>query len=148
MIRACLQDIFNKDASRLIVDVPHNVISAENGMLIHRKGATPAHAGALALIPGSMGDHSFIVSGLGNPDWLWSCSHGAGRAMRRQAARASSQDQTEQRLPWRCITLREERLREENPTAYKNVQPVMEAQQAAGLLNPIARLRPWITFKA
>ncbi len=148
MIRATFRDIFGNDASRLIVDVPHNVITAENGLLIHRKGATPAHSGDLALIPGSMGDFSFIVSGLGNPDWLWSCSHGAGRALRRQAARASTYEKTEQRLSWNCITLRKDRLREENPNAYKDVRPVLEAQEAAGLMKPVAALRPWITFKA
>lgn len=70
------------------MDVPHNIILREHGMNIHRKGATPAHEGGLALIPGSMGDASFLVEGLGNPEWLWSCSHGAGRSVRRQVLRA------------------------------------------------------------
>lgn len=48
--------------STLVVDVPHNVVLREAGMNIHRKGATPARAGDLALIPGSMGAASFVVT--------------------------------------------------------------------------------------
>ncbi|OCG62530.1 hypothetical protein A9G37_10505 [Gilliamella sp. GillExp13] len=56
-------------------------------MNIHRKGATPAYTGQITLIPGSMGDHSYVAVGKGNEEWLWSCSHGAGRAERRQNMR-------------------------------------------------------------
>jgi tRNA-splicing ligase RtcB len=34
-----------------------------------------------------MGDYSFLVKGLGHEDWLRSCSHGAGRQVRRQDTR-------------------------------------------------------------
>lgn len=54
--------------NKLVVDVPHNVVLQEQGFNIHRKGATPAHAEQLALIPGSMGDYSYLVRGLGNAD--------------------------------------------------------------------------------
>lgn len=147
MVRQCLANIFQQDDSRLVVDVPHNVVLQENGMNVHRKGATPAANGDLALIPGSMGDHSYVVGGLGNPDWLHSCSHGAGRLMRRQAVRAlrPAADDT---LPWHCITLREERRVEEAPAAYKRIGPVIDAQEDAGLIRRIVRLRPWVTFKA
>ena len=50
---------------------------------VTRKGATSARQGQLGIIPGSMGTGSFIVQGLGNPSSLYSCSHGAGRAMSR-----------------------------------------------------------------
>jgi tRNA-splicing ligase RtcB len=30
----------------------------------------------------------------------------------------------------------------------KPVGPVIDAQQHAGLIRPLARLRPWVTFKA
>lgn len=88
MVRLELARVFGADGSRLVVDVPDDVVLAEHGLHIHRKGATPAHAGDLALIPGSMGDSSYVVRGLGHLDWLWSCSHGAGRRQRRQAKRA------------------------------------------------------------
>ncbi|WP_202794052.1 RtcB family protein, partial [Escherichia coli] len=54
----------------------------------------------------------------------------------------------ESTLPWQCVTLREERRIEEAPAAYKDIGPVIEAQQEAGLIHPAVRFRPWLTFKA
>jgi tRNA-splicing ligase RtcB len=148
MVRQELRRVLGTDGSRLVVDVPHNVVLAEQGMNIHRKGATPARSGDLALIPGSMGDHSFVARGMGHADWLWSCSHGAGRRMRRQETRAMKPTSQPAAAPWTCVTLREERRIEEAPQAYKPIGPVIQAQEDAGLIQAIVRLRPWITFKA
>ncbi|MFO6341876.1 RtcB family protein, partial [Pseudomonas aeruginosa] len=147
LVRKVLRETFQRDDSALLVDVPHNVVLQEQGLNLHRKGATPARQGDLLLIPGSMGDYSYIASGLGHPDWLWSCSHGAGRSIRRQALRALK-GPGDSALPWHCVTLREERRIEEAPGAYKPVGPVIDAQERAGLIRPLARLRPWLTFKA
>lgn len=133
-------------ASRLVVDVPHNVVLREQGMNIHRKGATPARDGDLVLIPGSMGDASYLARGLGHPDWLWSCSHGAGRSVRRQQVRRMAGAPSDG--SWQCVTLREERRIEEAPAAYKPIGPVLAAQEQAGLIEAIVRLKPWVTFKA
>jgi tRNA-splicing ligase RtcB len=147
LVRKDLEAQVGAGDSRLVVDIPHNVVLREYGMNVHRKGATPAHAGDLALIPGSMGDSSYLATGLGSADWLWSCSHGAGRRMRRQEVRALKgaplTDQT-----WQCVTLREERRIEEAPQAYKPIGPVIDAQEQAGLIRAAVRLRPWVTFKA
>jgi tRNA-splicing ligase RtcB len=147
LVRKDLEAVAGAGRSRLVVDVPHNVVLREHGLNIHRKGATPARAGDLALIPGSMGDASYLATGLGHADWLWSCSHGAGRAVRRQQVRAlktaPAADQG-----WHCVTLREERRVEEAPHAYKPIGPVIEAQEQAGLIQAAVRLRPWVTFKA
>jgi tRNA-splicing ligase RtcB len=148
LVRGCFRDVFGDDKSSLVVDVPHNVVLVEQGLNVHRKGATPARAGDLALIPGSMGDYSYVAQGLGNPEWLWSCSHGAGRRMRRQAIRAAKPSADSDSMPWNCVTLKEERRVEESPAAYKRIGPVLEAQEEAGLIAPVARLKPWTTFKA
>ena len=132
--------------SKLVVDVPHNVVLRENGLNIHRKGATPARYGDLALIPGSMGDASYVATGLGNSDWLWSCSHGAGRRIRRREVRRMRERDASG--DWHCVTLREERRIEEAPQAYKPVGPVIEAQEEAGLIHAAVKLKPWLTFKA
>ncbi len=147
MVRAELAALRGSDASKLVVDVPHNVVLAEQGLNIHRKGATPANSGQLALIPGSMGDGSYVVRGLGSADWLWSCSHGAGRQIRRQEVRRL-QSLSIGGEDWRCVTLREERRIEEAPEAYKPIGPVIDAQTEAGLIEGVAKLRPWVTFKA
>ena len=150
LVRKELAVLFGADSSRLVVDVPHNVVLQEQGMNIHRKGSTPARAGDLALIPGSMGDTSYVARGLGNADWLWSCSHGAGRAIRRQESRAMKPQgaAVAQARTWQCVTLRQERLIEEAPQAYKPIGPVISAQEEAGLIEPVAALKPWVTFKA
>jgi tRNA-splicing ligase RtcB (3'-phosphate/5'-hydroxy nucleic acid ligase) len=156
--------VFGADATALVADVPHNVVlqerpggagasSSDDPVLnIHRKGSTPAHAGQLALIPGSMGTASYRVKGLGNREWLSTCSHGAGRSVRRQVMRRAESvrgpDAADEVRAWRCVTLREERRIEVVPSAYKPIGPVIEAQEQAGLLEPVAELRPVLTFKA
>jgi tRNA-splicing ligase RtcB (3'-phosphate/5'-hydroxy nucleic acid ligase) len=85
---------------------------------------------------------------LAHADWLWSCSHGAGRRMRRQETRALRPAVPVGEQSWQCVTLREERRIEEAPSAYKPIGPVITAQQEAGLIEAVARFRPWITFKA
>ena len=57
-------------------------------VIVHRKGATPAGAGVLGVIPGSMADPAFVVRGKGNAESLDSASHGAGRRMSRTKAKA------------------------------------------------------------
>lgn len=146
LVRKDLEAVLGAGASRLVVDVPHNVVLQEQGLNVHRKGATPAHAGEFALIPGSMGDASYLVTGLGHADWLNSCSHGAGRSMRRQEVRALKPQAVSG--SWQCVTLREERRIEEAPQAYKPIGPVIESQERAGLISAAVRLRPWVTFKA
>ena len=149
LIRQVWSQVFAQDNTQLVVDIPHNIVIREHGMNIHRKGATPAHENKLALIPGSMGDYSYVVSGLGNEEWLWSCSHGAGRTVRRQQMRAQKPASIhDDHLPWHCVTLNESRKLEEAPQAYKPVGPVIEAQEQAGMIQAVARLRPWMTFKA
>lgn len=133
---------------QLVVDVPHNVVMSENGYNVHRKGATPAHQGDLALIPGSMGTASYVATGLGNPDWLYSCSHGAGRSVKRQDMRSKVTEQATEKPFWECITLREERKIEESPMAYKDIGPVISSQIEQGLISSVAKLKPWVTFKA
>jgi tRNA-splicing ligase RtcB len=56
-------------------------------VLIHRKGATPAHKGELGIIPGSMTTAAYLVSGKGIGQALYSASHGAGRDMSRKRAK-------------------------------------------------------------
>ena len=131
--------------SRLVIDVPHNVVLPEQGMNIHRKGATPARLNDLALIPGSMGDASYLARGLGNPEWLWSCSHGAGRSVRRQQLRRMAGAPSDG--SWQYVTLREERRVEEAPAAYKPIGPVLAAQEQAHLIEAVVRMKPWLTFK-
>lgn len=73
--------------SRITIANHHNFAWKETvdgrECVVHRKGATPAAAGVLGIIPGSMTAPGFIVEGLGNELSLHSASHGAGRLMSR-----------------------------------------------------------------
>jgi len=118
---------------------------------VTRKGACPAHAGQPVIIPGSMGTTSYLLIGKGNPEFLRSASHGAGRLRSRFSLNRKGADKSEESLGLigvDCITLREERRIEEAPAAYKPIQPVIEAQVAAEMVSVVAHLRPVLTFKA
>ena len=47
-----------------------------------------------------------------------------------------------------CITLKEERMIEEAPGAYKEIGPVIQSQVEEGTVNVIAVFSPLVTFKA
>jgi len=147
LVRLRLREHYGELAAPLIWDGPHNLVSVENGHNVHRKGATPARAGEPVLIPGSMGQASFLMVGLGSEQWLASASHGAGRALTRHRARQLD-DTTLGLADVECIALHAERLREEAPAAYKAITPVIDVQVEAGIVAPVARMRPLLTFKA
>jgi tRNA-splicing ligase RtcB len=98
-----------------------------------------------------MGAASYLLVGQGEQRFLASASHGAGRTRSRFSMARGGADHAEDSLGLRgvdCITLREERRIEEAPAAYKPIQPIIDAQVAAGMVRVVARLRPVLTFKA
>jgi tRNA-splicing ligase RtcB len=115
--------------------------------LVHRKGAQSARSAEVGVIPGSMGTASFHVVGRGLPESLTSCSHGAGRRLSREAARREISVRRLQRElggVW-CDRRRLERLRDEAPSAYQDIEKVMQAQ--GDLVKVVRRLRPLLTYK-
>lgn len=99
-------------------------------VIVHRKGATPAHKGELGIIPGSMTTPAYLVSGKGVADALCSASHGAGRAMSRQKAKDSMTVSAMKKLLTNAgVTLIGGTV-EENPLAYKDIETVIAAQSA------------------
>ena len=98
-------------------------------VIIHRKGATPAHCGELGIIPGSMATPGYIVSGSGYANSLNSASHGAGRKMSRLEAKNSiSHYALKKYLAEKNVTLIGGTT-EEAPQAYKDIISVMEYQK-------------------
>jgi RNA-splicing ligase RtcB len=91
-----------------------------------------AKGGQIGIIPGSQGTKSYIVKGLGNAESFKSCSHGAGRAMgRKEAIRTLNLEAEKERLDAQGIlhSIRGKSDLEEAPSAYKNIETVMEAQK-------------------
>lgn len=120
----------------------HNFAWREGDAVIHRKGATPAGPGELGIIPGSMGSASYLVAGLGNPQSLASASHGAGRLGSRAQARSQMSLAEARRWMQRHDILVEGLSADEAPHAYKDIERVMQIQVDAGLVRPLARMRP------
>ncbi len=109
-------------------------------VVVHRKGATPAGAGVLGIIPGSMASPAYVVRGLGNAASLDSAAHGAGRVMSRTAAKKSLKwSEARRLLDERGVTLISAGL-DEVPMVYKDINEVMAAQD--DLVEPLARFRP------
>lgn len=98
-------------------------------LIVHRKGATPAAAGQLGLIPGSMADFGYLVRGKGAPAALASASHGAGRQLGRKAAeRSLAKKDVQAYLRERGVTLIGGGI-DEAPQAYKRIETVIAAQK-------------------
>ncbi len=109
-------------------------------LIVHRKGATPAGAGVLGIIPGSMATPTYVVRGLGNAESMNSAAHGAGRVMSRTAAKKTFRwDEVLPVLRERQVALMSAGL-DEVPMVYKDIAEVMRAQ--ADLVEPLATFRP------
>ncbi len=153
----------------LVYDVAHNIAKLEThtvaGRLlevcVHRKGATRAFPaghpdvpeqyraiGQPVLIPGSMGTASYVCVGTQQAmeESFGSTAHGAGRRLSRQAAiRQVGRRSLVQELEAAGITVQARELKtlaEEAPEAYKDIDAVIDAVQAAGLSRKVARLVP------
>jgi len=118
----------------------HVIGGVEREVIVHRKGATPAGAGVLGIIPGSMATPGFVVRGRGNPQSLNSAAHGAGRCMSRtQAQHTLSWKEASAVLRERRVTLISAGL-DEVPMVYKDIHQVMAAQ--ADLVEILGRFDP------
>jgi len=114
------------------INCHHNYVEKENhfgrNMWVTRKGAIRARQGDLGIIPGSMGQRSYIVRGKGDIQSYCSCSHGAGRVMSRAEAkrRFSITDLIAQTEGVECR--KDEGVIDEIPASYKSIDEVMANQ--------------------
>lgn len=135
-----------------LIDAPHNFVRVERHgeveYLVHRKGAAPAPAGALGLIPGSAGTFSVHVEGRGEARAMCSSSHGAGRVLSRGDAKRTLTlgDLRRQMGGVAYDEARAHSLRDEAPGAYRDLRVVLRAQRE--LVRVVRTLRPLVSFKA
>ncbi|MDI6840111.1 MAG: RtcB family protein [bacterium] len=152
-----------------IYDVCHNICKLEEHIVggkrkkvyVHRKGATRAFpaghpevpviyrkVGQPVLIAGSMGTASYILVGTDNAmiESFGSSCHGAGRSMSRNAAIKKFRGETIKReLESRGEAVRSTHpkiLAEEAPSAYKDVDAVVDSVHQAGISKKVARVVP------
>ncbi len=157
-----------------VYDLSHNIAKFERHAVggrdfevcVHRKGATrafpPGHpavpeayrtVGQPVLIPGDMGRCSYVAAGAPGSmvRSFGSSCHGAGRNLSRHAATRQLRGvDIAAQLASQGIEVRAERrdlLAEEASLAYKDVEEVVAVSAGAGLIRPVARLRPLVVVK-
>ncbi len=135
--------------SAVATDHNHVVREFHGGrdLWVHRKGAMPAWLGQGGVLPGSMGTLSFHVEGRGNEESLCSSAHGAGRKLSRTAARGKVTEREFRRQMegvWYDPRLTAQ-LRDEAPSAYKDIRAVLAAQK--DLVKVTRTLRPVLSYK-
>lgn len=124
----------------------HEINGEEREVIVHRKGATPAGAGVLGFIPGTMASPGYLVEGLGDPRSLASSSHGAGRVMSRtQAKKKLDPTAVSAHLRTRGVRLLSAGL-DESPQVYKDIERVLDAQ--GSLMRRIGKFTPRIVKMA
>ena len=123
----------------------HNHAVYERGKYIHRKGATPAKKDEKGVIPANMRDGSFLVQGLGNPKFLHSSSHGAGRIMSRSKAKLNiSLTDFKKSMEGIKGTITQKTI-DEAPMAYKNISDVLKYQKES--IKIVKHIKPIINWK-
>ena len=118
------------------IDSPHNVLRRETHgdatFWVHRKSAASAQANERGLIAGTMASPSFETLGLGNAEALCSSAHGAGRVMSRSEAnrKISAAELSRQLGRVHADRSRLAQLRDEAPSAYRDIREVMQIGRA------------------
>jgi tRNA-splicing ligase RtcB len=157
-----------------VYDIAHNMGKIETHLVdgksiqvcVHRKGATRAFGpgsaelpdeykpiGQPVLVPGSMGTASWVLTGTETSmeRSFGSSCHGAGRVMSRSKAKKEVRgDKLRQELEAAGIHIRAGSLAglaEEAPSAYKDVDAVVETVCGAGIAIKVARLTPVTVIK-
>jgi tRNA-splicing ligase RtcB len=136
------QNVFNWDG---LINRNHNHAELKDGRWIHRKGATHADKGMMGVIPANMRDGAFIVRGKGNPESLFSSSHGAGRVMSRREAKENVSLEDFEASMKNVVAKVGQSTLDESPFAYKNIWDVMEAQK--DLVEVVEYVTPIINVK-
>ncbi|TYC64639.1 RNA ligase RtcB family protein [Stappia sp. BW2] len=139
---------------RQICDAPHNLIERHEEGFLHRKGAAKADA-SLVPLAGSRDALSYLLKPrLEKPEALSSLAHGAGRkyirrSMPGRVGATRSERENLNRTSFGGLVICEDRqlLIEEAPQAYKDPAHVVRDLQATGLADPVATLKPLLTFK-
>ncbi len=171
-IREVFSDVFHRDPADLgmhqVYDVAHNTAKLEKHrvdgreklLLVHRKGATRAFGPGMEGIPeryrkvgqpviigGSMETGSYLLAGVeSGSQTFYSTAHGSGRIMsRRQAKKQFHGRELERSMEEQGIYVRSVSyagLAEEAGGAYKDIDEVVKATEAAGISKRVVRFTP------
>lgn len=137
MVKAkCVESIFTT----------HNYISVTDEVAMLRKGAIAAPEGVKVAIPLNMRDGTAICTGKGNPQWLCSAPHGAGRTMSRaQARKQISLADFRQLMSGIFSTSVCEGTIDESPMAYKPAEEILRLIEPT--VDVVSIVRPLLNIK-
>ncbi len=171
-IREVFSQVFSDDPENLglrqVYDVAHNRATVEKHkvdgewkeLIVHRKGATAAYGpgreelmpkykddGQPVIIGGSMETGSYLLVGVDSGAQTWyTTAHGSGRTMSRtKAKRIWRGDKLQKDMEKRGIYVKSVSyagLAEEAGGAYKNIDEVIDATDAAGISKKVVKLIP------
>jgi len=152
MLAARVSRALGAELGEPLVDECHNLVTAADGVYLHRKGAARGD-GRDVLIAGTRGTHSYLVAAHAGAEAGFSVAHGAGRKMSRADAlrRGKAKHTVEElrRTPVGSLVVRGDRqlLFEEAPTAYKRIEQVIGDLTAHRLATPVVTTLPLVTYK-
>jgi len=177
LVRRCFNRMVGPVSLPLVYDVTHNMAKLETHggrpLWVHRKGATRAFGpeqmagtpfettGQPIITPGSMGTASYLMVGTGaSAESLCSVNHGAGRVLSRTAALgkikggrvisppAITDDEFKRSISHvTLITPNRQKVKEEAPGAYKDIDEVVRIVTECGWARRVARLTPLAVLK-
>lgn len=161
-IQTIWEQIFGRESKiSTLYDVAHNIAKIEEHLIdgvkkkviVHRKGATRAFPEQPVIIPGSMGTSSYVLVGTNEAmkNTFGSTCHGAGRRMsRHQAKKEITKKNLFDELSQKGIFVQAGSLAdlpEEAPSAYKDIDEIIEIVTQAKIAEKVARLKPLIVIK-
>lgn len=168
-IKEVLKEIFGNVEDSLLVDGTHDSIYKEDvdgeELLLHRSGATQAlpkgkfkghsvfsKTGQPVLNPGSMGSFSYICATYdGCKQTFYSANHGAGRTFDKPETRSrfKKQDVIDELKDKKIKLFRYGvgNIVEEAPSAYKDINSVIDAMRSNGIAQPVVKLKPLAVLK-
>jgi tRNA-splicing ligase RtcB len=173
-VENALKQIYGSEMkSTLLYDLMHNYALVEEYQnkqyLVHRKGTTKAlpanhqnnpaayrSTGHPALIPGSMGTPSYIMVGEKEAEKnFYSICHGAGRIFssheKTESTNMQEKNNTLSLNEKEFVVLNQwtkERIQEESPSTYKEVDQVIDTIVGAKLASVVAKCKPMAVIKA
>lgn len=147
-VKICTDDVDHNSQAQLsrVANLPfiHKHVAAMPDVHLG-KGAIRARNGDLGIIPGSMGNKSYIVRGKGEKDSFCSCSHGAGRRMSRGEANRQFTVTDLENATTGVECRKDAGVIDEIPMAYKPIDEVMANQ--SDLVDVIHTLKQVLNVK-
>ena len=157
-----VQEVFKAD-SEIFYEISHNLVQKEEGLWVHRKGATRAfpaghellngteyeNTGHPVLIPGSMGTSSAVLMPQDSKKSLYSVNHGCGRVMsRRRAKDTLDQEEANKAMADMDILYNGWNVPiDESLNCYKDIDEVLDTVEGANLAKIIINLWPRAVLK-